>query len=102
MKSYRFEPEQSFAEVRRMIDEINAPENKGMIAKLIWREGTQKDQDVTYYYDEMADRFGHIVDKSSIHSEVTTSLYVGIPIEIQLVPKPQRPISHRAHAPSPG
>jgi hypothetical protein len=91
MKSYRFEPEQTFAQVRRQIEEIDDPANKGMMAKLIWREGSQKDQDVTYFYDEMAERFGHIVDKSSIHTEVLSSLYVGIPLEIQLVPKPSKP-----------
>lgn len=90
MKSYRFHPDQSFAEVRRQIDEINLPENKVHVAKLIWREGSAKDQEVSYYYDEMAERFGHMVDKSSIHSEIMTSLYVGIPVEIQLVPKAQR------------
>ena len=96
MKSYRFDPDQSFAEVRRKIDEIEHPDNKGMVAKLIWREGTAKDQEVSYFYDEMAERFGHMVDKSSIQSEVTASLYVGIPVEIQLVPKAQKPNGSRA------
>jgi len=91
MKSYRFHPDQSFAEVRRQIDEINMPENKVSVAKLIWRDGNAKDQEVSYYYDEMAERFGHTVDKSSIHTEVMTSLFVGIPVEVQLVPKAQRP-----------
>jgi hypothetical protein len=95
MKRYRFAPDQSFAEVRRLIDEIDSPEHKGMVAKLIWREGTAKDQEVTYYYDEMAERFGHIVDKSAIHSEVLTSLYVGIPVDIQLAPKPEKPATRR-------
>ena len=90
MKSFQFEPDQSFNDVRRRIDEINDPANKGMVAKLIWREGSQKDQDVSYFYDEMAERFGHIVDKSAIHTEVLASLYVGIPLEIQLVPKLQK------------
>jgi hypothetical protein len=90
MKSYRFHPDQTFAEVRKQIDAINQPENKGQVAKLIWRDGNAKDQEVSYYYDEMAERFGHMVDKSAIHSEIMTSLYVGIAVEVQLVPKAQR------------
>lgn len=91
MKTYRFHPDQSFAEVRRQIDEINLPENKGQVAKLTWRDGNAKDQEVSYYYDELAERFGHMVDKSAIHTEVMTSLFVGIPVEVQLHPKAQRP-----------
>jgi hypothetical protein len=87
VSTYRFDPGQSFTEVRTVIEEINRPANKGMVAKLTWKDGNAKDQEVSYYYDQMADRFGHEVDKSSIHSEVLTSLYVGIPIEIQLVAK---------------
>jgi methionine aminopeptidase len=90
LSKYRFDPGQSFTEVRNAIEEINRPENKGMVAKLTWKDGNAKDQEVSYYYDRMADRFGHEVDKSSIHQEVLTSLYIGIPIEIQLVPKVKR------------
>lgn len=90
MKSYHFHSGQTFAEVRQHMDEINLPENKGQVAKLIWRDGTAKDQEVSYYYDEMAERFGHMVDKSAIYTEVMTSLYIGIPIEIQLVPRHER------------
>jgi methionine aminopeptidase len=90
MTTYRFDPGQSFTQVRQAIEEINRPDNKGMVAKLVWKDGTAKDQEVSYYYDAMAERFGHMIDKSSIHTEILTSLYVGIPVEIHLVPKPKR------------
>jgi hypothetical protein len=90
LSTYRFDPGQSFTAVRNTIEEINRPSNKDLVAKLTWKDGTAKDQEISYYYDRMADRFGHEVDKSSIHQEVLTSLYIGIPVEIQLVPKHQR------------
>jgi len=88
--TYRFDPGQSFTDVRNLIEEINRPSNKGLVAKLTWKDGNAKDQEVSYYYDAMAERFGHMVDKSSIHQEVMTSLYVGIPVEIQLAPRQAR------------
>ena len=90
VSTYRFDPGQTFTEVRNLIEEINRPSNKGLVAKLTWKEGSAKDQEVSYYYDTMADRFGHMVDKSTIQQEVLTSLYVGIPVEIQLVPRHAR------------
>jgi hypothetical protein len=90
VSTYLFDPSQSFTEVRNLIEEINRPSNKGLVAKLTWKEGTAKYQEVSYYYDAMAERFGHMVDKSSIHQEVLTSLYIGIPVEIQLVPRHER------------
>ena len=54
MTTYTFDPSQSFEEVRRMIDEINGVQHKGLLARLTWRDGSAKDQSVTYLYDEFA------------------------------------------------
>lgn len=95
MKRYRFEPEMSFAEARRQIQEINDPHHRELLAKLTWKEGTAKDQSIPYLYDSLAERFGHTIDKSSIHTEVLTSLYNGIPIEVELVTRPSHPEKER-------
>ncbi len=90
MTTYTFDPSQSFEEVRRIIDEINGVQHKGLLARLTWRDGSAKDQSVTYLYDEFAERFGHSIDKSGLHTEILASLFNGIPVEIELVPRPQR------------
>ena len=90
MDSYRFDSEMSFSYVRRTMEEIDRPEHKELMAKLIWLEGSAKEQSVPFLYDPMAERFGHSVDKSALHEEVTASLYNGIAVEVQLRPRTKR------------
>ena len=90
MDSYRFNPDMTFAEARRMMQEIDSTDHRGQVAKLTWLEGNAKDQSIPFLYDEMADRFGHSVDKSAMHSEVMSCLYNGIPVEVRLIPRPGR------------
>ena len=89
MKTYRFEPGQSFLEVRRIIEEINGSENRRMLARLTWLDGSAKNQFVTFLYDEFAERFGHSIDKSGLHTEIISSLFNGVAIKIELVPRPR-------------
>ena len=87
MKTIRFTPGQTFDEVRKLIATLNLPENRNHVAKLTWRDGTMKDQTVTYFYDEMAERFGHQVAKESIGVEIVNSLMIGIPVDVAVSPK---------------
>ena len=90
MTTYHFDPSDSFGTVRQRVDEINAPANRVNLARVSWLEGTAKGESITFLYDEMAERFGHTIDKSALHHEILTSLYNGIPLDVELVPRPQR------------
>ena len=90
METFRFDPEMPISEVRRRVEEINRPERREMVAKLTWLDGTAKDQSLHFLYDPMAERFGHSIDKSSLHTEILNSLYNGIALEITLTPRRYR------------
>jgi hypothetical protein len=84
MQTLRFHPGQSFDEVRAALAGLNSTENRHRVATLTWREGNAKDQSIAYLYDEMADRFGHSIDKESIGVEIVSSLMSGIPVDVSV------------------
>ena len=90
METIRFDPEMTFGEVRRLVEEINNPDHSDMVVKLTWLEGNAQDLTVPFLYEPMAERFGHTVDKSSLDEEIVSSLYNGIPVEIHFIPRPSR------------
>ena len=90
METFGFDPDLPISEVRRRVEDINRPEHREMVAKLTWLDGTAKDQSLHFLYDPMADRFGHSIDKSSLHTEILNSLYNGIPVKITLTPRRYR------------
>ncbi|MBI3993869.1 MAG: hypothetical protein HY342_11385 [Candidatus Lambdaproteobacteria bacterium] len=82
MKSYRFDTDQTFAEARRMLREINDPRNNGKIATLVWLEGNQEKHSMTFRWDPLAERFGHQIDKEPIDREIVYSLLNDIAVEV--------------------
>ena len=90
MAIHHFAPRDTFESVRERMEGINAPENRLQLARLSWLEGNAKGESITFLYDEMADRFGHTIDKSALHHEVLTSLYNGVPVDVELIPRPKR------------
>jgi hypothetical protein len=87
MRTIKFHPGQSFDEVRMLLATLNLPEFRNHVAKLTWRDGTAKDETVTYFYDPFAERFGHQVDKEPIGLEIINSLIVGIAVDVTIAPK---------------
>ena len=92
MKSFTFDPEQSFREVKKVLAELNQPENKELIAKVTWLEGSAKGASLTFLWDPMAERFGHSIDKELIDTRVVDSLINDISVEVTLLP--HTPIKH--------
>ena len=90
MDVYQFDPDMTFTYVRKTVEEINLPRNKNLVARFTWLEGNSKDLSVPFLYDEMAERFGHMIDKSALHTEILYSLYNAIPVEVRLSPRPHR------------
>ncbi len=89
MKNFRFDPGQTFREVRGMLTELSGPQHKDHIAKLTWLEGTSAGESLTYLWDGFAERFGHTIDKESIDREIVANLINDIAVEVQVVkPKP--------------
>jgi hypothetical protein len=86
MKLYKFDADQSFRQVRQIMAELNNPENRHLVAKLIWDLGAGGREPLTYLWDPFAERFGHQIDKEPIDSEIVNSLINEIPVEVQLVP----------------
>ncbi len=82
--TYHFHPGQTFDAVRAQMAQINQPGGKGHIAKLTWLDGTVKGQTISYLYDPMAERFGHMIDKESISVEIVSSLLNGIPVDVTI------------------
>ncbi len=89
MKNFRFDPGQTFREVRGMLTELSSPQHKDQIAKLIWLEGSSAGEALTYLWDPLAERFGHNIDKEPIDSEIVANLINDIAVEVKVVkPKP--------------
>jgi len=93
MKRFRFDPDQSFRDVRRLMGELNASEHKELLARLTWLEGSQAQQSITYLWDPLAERFGLQIEKENIDVEIVSSLMAGIPVEVEVFP-PKR-VHHR-------
>lgn len=85
MKSFHFNPGQSFTEVRKQLMDLNHPDNKGMLAKLTWLAGERADKPLTYLWDPYAERFGHQIDKEMIDHQVVDSLINELSVEVLLV-----------------
>lgn len=89
MKNFRFDPGQTFREVRGMLNELSSLQHKDQIAKLIWLEGSSAGEYLTYLWDPLAERFGHNIDKEPIDSEIVANLINDIAVEVKVVkPKP--------------
>ena len=82
VKSYRFDSNQTFAEARRMLREINDPRNSGKIATLVWLEGNQAKQSMSFRWDPLAEHFGHQIDKEAIDREIVSALLCDIAVEV--------------------
>ena len=84
MNAYRFETSLTFDQARAMMNEINAPAHKHLVAHLTWLEGNQAGQSISFRWDPMAERFGHQLDKEPLEREIVYSLLIGIPVEVAL------------------
>ena len=90
MKTYAFHPDLTFRETRRLLNELSSPENKGHIARLIWRDGKAAGESLTFLWDPHAERFGHNIDKEPIDHEIVDNLINEIAVEVQVtLPKRQ-------------
>ena len=91
MKSFQFDPSQTFTEVRKLMAILNRAEHVRHVAKLTWLEGNQISQTLTYRWDTLADRFGHEIDKEGINVEIVSSLLNNIPVRVDVEDeKPRR------------
>ena len=87
MDTFRFDPTQTFADVRERLGELHDPARKHLIAKVVWLDGTSAGESLSYLWDPMAERFGHTIDKEPIDHVIVDSLINGISLEVRLVEK---------------
>ena len=91
MKSFQFDPSQTFVEVRHLMAALNHAEHVRHVARLTWLEGNQVNQTLTYRWDKLAERFGHEIDKEAINVEIVSSLLNNIPVRVDVEEeKPRR------------
>lgn len=85
MKSFKFDPEMSYAEARRRMIEVSENGSRDHFAKLIWRDGPTSGDSLTYLWDPLAERFGHNIDKEPIDHAISQNLLIGIAVEVQVL-----------------
>ncbi len=85
LKTFSFDPSLSFTEVRERLGTLHDPAHKHLIAKVVWMDGTSAGESVTYLWDPLAERFGHIIDKEPVDHAVVENLINGIAMEVRLV-----------------
>jgi hypothetical protein len=91
MKTFQFDPSQTFVEVRQLMAILNRAEHVRHVAKLTWLDGNQVDQMLTFRYDKLAERFCHEIDKEGINVEIVSSLLNNIPVRVDVEEeKPRR------------